>query len=313
MTKSTPAFALPPMGYGLMVVVIYAEHYFALVRRVLERQALLGLSSAGIAMPGPLSLTSIYSTSVQLAEAQALASSPALAEASVEHHFEVLGLNRPMDPLLEEGLGLLGMPIALAKGGWASVSVGGFPLLAPQASIGLDRIRALSVRSQVRTMLFVSGASLPTAFPLQDYCDERVDVRACEPDPGSIGAFSIICPAYESLHALGMGSAMCSFQIREGCYRFKSSPFIAEKVENRYMWMLYCAGMTMEKIGKEFKLSRSAVSRRLSGMPTKKKLDLRDGWQEKYRWLLEDVKLPSRAQKASDDGESSGEEDQRHH
>ncbi|MFS2162498.1 hypothetical protein [Variovorax sp. Varisp62] len=310
MSKSKTPFALSPMGYGLMVVVIYAAHYFALVRRVLERQALRGLSSAGISMPGPLSLTSIYSTSVELAEAQALASSPALVETDVDHHFEVFGLNRSIDPLLEEGLGLLGVPIRLAKGSWVSVSDGGFPLGAPQASIGLDRLRALSVRSQVRTMLFVNGTTLPTAFPLRDYCDQRVDVRACEPDPGGLGAFSITCPAFESLHALGMGAAMCSFQIHKGRYRFKSSPFIAATVENRYMWMLYCAGMRMEKIGERFKLSRSAVSRRLSGMPGKQELDLPDDWEEAYRMLLDAESPLNQARKEGRGSEGTGEEDQ---
>lgn len=297
MSKSTPPFALPPMGYGLMVVVVYAPQYIALARRVLERQALRGHSSAGIPMPEPLPLTSIYSTSVELAEAQALARYPALPETDVEHCFEMLGLNRCIDPLLEEGLGLLSVPIGLASEGWASVSCNGFPSDTSQASIGLDRLRTLSVRSRVRTMLFVSGTSLPAAFRLADYCDQRVDVRVCESDPRCLGAFSIICPALESLHPLGVGAAMCSFDIHKGRYRFRSSPFIAEKVENRYMWMLHCTGMSMEMIGKEFGLSRSAVSRRLSGMLPRRKLDLPVGWQQDYRLLLEEKKLPSRARK----------------
>mgnify|MGYP000722284976 CR=1 FL=1 len=233
-------------------------------------------------MPAPTSVLSVYANTSEMTEAQIIAASPALSAGAKAHRFLALPLHGDADLLSMEGRPHLQELIA-RRGRWLTWGQRALPVDATMATLNLASLNEACIRYESRLTIFFREKALTAKLAFERCCAAVVEAHPAEPDPDCSWAFSISTPSLAGVAALGQWTALCQVAVRDQQFRYRSRPLIALTLLDRYIWMLYCERESMEDIGEEVGLSRSAISRRLSKLPPRQRLEFRDGWREQFR------------------------------
>lgn len=272
------------MNPGLVLVVVPTPDLVPLVRRALERQAILGVSHGGLPAMRPLPLTSMYGLRHDKEIGRALAASPPLGDDHIQT-FRVVRAGHPASIYSPEGLHQFLARIRRCGGRWFTWAEHG--RCDPTAlTLALNRLRARARKSGARVMIFLCRSEALEGINLLSHCDLNIEVLDCDPEPRYQRGFIVRAVGHDTLWLLGQNAATWSFRWRNGCFEIHRTQYLSVDLLNRYIWMLRCAGETVPRIGNEVGLSACAVSLRLAAMPSTEPLDLSEQRRATYRDAL---------------------------
>lgn len=256
-----------PMDPGLMAVVVRDEHLVRDVRAAIEVQFMNFGNIAGIPVPEAEHVSSIHSGGPQvLDELNALAELEKLGDSAIERTFLAYGSAGNFKFCSDEGQCVLLPIIEDTENGWVTVAQSCDDLSTEHLIGSVCAIRTAAQDAGAYVMLLIVCPGKRPIPGVRDFCDEYLEIEACEADPGAHLAFSVEAMRLSSLHALGYGKVICNITLSDEGYVRKFEPFIAKSMRDRFIWKLRASGKSLAEIGKLTRLNKSTVKRRLDEM-----------------------------------------------
>ncbi|WP_186222574.1 hypothetical protein [Burkholderia gladioli] len=256
-----------PTPPGLTALVVRDKHLVRDARAAIETQYMSFGNVAGIPAPDAEFMSSLHSGNIQaLDELEALAKLEKLSGNALERTFYAYGSRRNFNFSGNEGLSILLPIIEDAENGWVTL-VQPCDSLSPEHLIaGMCQMRATAQNAAAYVLLVVVCPSKDQVPGIRDFCDEYLEVDACEPDPDAHLAFSIEALRLADMHTLGYGKVICNVTLTNDGYMRTFEPFIATSLRDRLIWKLRAAGKSLSEIGELVGLHKSSVKRCLDTM-----------------------------------------------
>lgn len=258
-------FKPSPIPEGLTIVSVPASPGLPFLRHALTFQARAGQSELGVPMPTVskvLSLIPATPRAQELVHFVEQAFCPPKSKLA-EHELYPIGSDADFDWTCDEGLSAL-LPIIETAPGWIIVEWRAPTRLTPAMAEGLLRIANAAQAHNTRVMLLAVGLHDAGMARL---CQEYLLVRDCEPDPDGEWAFVVECWALLQLGTQGKGRTMLSIRRSSQGMKVRSTLFVSETLQVRFMAKLRAAEESLEVIGVAVGLHKSSVSRALQGLP----------------------------------------------
>lgn len=266
--EKNPLVDISPTHPGLIVVstIGLQPSLRSVVRRALEYLMFNKLDKLPLPFPVAKGLLSVVSGNERkIEQAKAFAAASWKSSNSIDYAFKSFSSSNDFDMLSHEGRELL-LPIVAEDDG--KIITFEQEIESPISATSIDsmhRIRNVAIENRSWVIAFLSCFSGYKETRLNELCDDLIEVEECEPGPGIHAAFSIDCVGLSELGMLGHGKIMCNVIIENGKIRYKFVPFTSQKLEVRVMLKLWSQNITMDEIGKKFKVDKATVSRKLKG------------------------------------------------
>ncbi|WP_419692487.1 hypothetical protein ACN262_23425 [Burkholderia gladioli] len=256
-----------PTPPGLTALVVRDKHLVRDARAAIETQYMSFGNVAGIPAPDAEFMSSLHSGNLQaLDEIEALAELEKLPDTALERTFYVYGSRPNFNFSGNEGLSMLLPIIEDAENGWVTLAQSCDSLSAEHLIAGMCQMRASAQNAAAYVLLVIVCPSKEQVPGIRDFCDEYLEVDACEPDPDAHLAFSIEALRLADMHTLGYGKVICNVTLTDDGYMRTFEPFIATSLRDRLIWKLRAAGKSLSEIGELVDLHKSSVKRCLDAM-----------------------------------------------
>ncbi|SDI42057.1 hypothetical protein SAMN05216466_122114 [Paraburkholderia phenazinium] len=258
---------IKPMSTGLATVVIRDKHLLRDARAAIEVQYMNFGNVADTPAPQAEFMLSLHSGAASEVDGlNALAELEKFPKTAMARTFNAYGLRRNFNFCSDEGLNTLLPVIEDAENSWVTLAQSCESLSSVHLIAGMCEIRATAEKAAAYVLLFIVGSSKDQRPGVQDFCDEYLEVEACEPDPRAHLAFSIEALRLADMHALGYGKVICNVTLTNDGYVRTFEPFIAKSLRDRFIWKLRAAGKSLAEIGELVDRHKSSVKRCLDGM-----------------------------------------------
>jgi hypothetical protein len=196
---------ITPTLAGLTVLVVPDKHLVNNARMAIEKLYMCFGNVAGIPAPDAEFMSSLHSGNVQvLDELKALAELEKLPDTALERTFYALGSRPNFNFCSDEGLNTLLPIIEDAEQGWVTLAQSCDSLSPEHLIAGMCQIRTTAATAAAYVLLIIVCPSKAQVPGIRDYCEEYLEVEACEPDPGAHLAFSIEALRLADMHASAM-------------------------------------------------------------------------------------------------------------
>lgn len=279
---------IKPNVTGLTVMVVPDKHFVRDARNAIEAQYLNFGAVADIPAPDAEFMWSLHSGMLQAQdELEALAELEKLLETAIERTFHLYGSRPKFNFCNDEGLHTLLPIIEDAENGWVTLAQSCDSLSPEHLIAGMCEIRATAQKASAYVLLVIVCPGKEQLPGIRDFCDEYLEVEACEPDPSAHLAFSIEALRLADMHALGYGKVICNVTLTEDGYARKLEPFIAKSLRDRFIWKLRAAGKSLAEIGELVDLHKSSVKRCLDQMRPVRRQAMSDELIAQYVEALE--------------------------
>ncbi|MFM0072594.1 hypothetical protein PQQ86_15670 [Paraburkholderia sediminicola] len=258
---------LKPTLTGLTVMVVPDKHLVRDARDAIEAQYLNFGVVADIPAPAAEFMWSLHSGMPQaMDELEARAELEKRIETAIERTFHISGSRPNFKFCNDEGLETLLPIIKDAENGWVTLAQSCDSLSPEHLIAGMCEIRATAQKAEAYVLLVIVCPSKEQVPSIRDFCDEYLEVAACEPDPGAHLAFSIEALRLADMHGLGYGKVICNVTLTDDGYVRTFEPFVAKSLRDRFIWKLRAAGKSLAEIGELVDRHKSSVKRCLDGM-----------------------------------------------
>ena len=279
---------LKPTLTGLTVMVVPDKHLVRDARNAIEAQYLNFGAVADIPAPDAEFMWSLHSGMPQaMDELEARAELEKWVETAIKRTFRLSGSRPNFKYCNDEGLETLLPIIEDAENGWVTLAQSCDSLSPEHLIAGMCEIRATAQKAEVYVLLVIVCPSKEQVPSIRDFCDEYLEVAACEPDPGAHLAFSIEALRLADMHALGYGKVICNVTLTEDGYTRTFEPFIAKSLRDRFIWKLRAASKSLAEIGELVGQYKSTVKRRLDQMRPVRRQAMSDELIAQYVEALE--------------------------
>ena len=279
---------IKPMPSGQAAIVVHEKHLLRDARAAIEVQYMNFGNVADTPAPQAEFMLSLHSGAASEVDGlTALAELETFSKTAIVRTFNAHGSRRNFSFCSDEGLNTLLPIIEDAKNGWVTLAQSCESLSSVHLIAGMCEIRATAERAAAYVLLFIVGPVKEPILGIQDFCDEYLEVEACEPDPGAHLAFSIEALRLADMHALGYGKVICNVTLTEDGYARTFEPFIAKSLHDRFIWKLRAAGKSLAEIGELVDLHKSSVKRRLDQMRPVRRQAMSDELIAQYVEALE--------------------------
>lgn len=270
---------ISPFSTGLVIVNVSDPVLLPSVRVVLGSLALDKSALLGIPMPKAANAVhSLISGTPRHIEQSTLFAKANAGRDGGSICLKVCHSQGRLDWASNEGLHVLSSFIEEAKDGWLIIEqVIPGPITLDIAQV-LIRIADLAKKAGTWIMFLVVCPPQAKKSLLSEICDDYIEVELCEPEVGSVMAFSLDCIGIRDLNSLGIGKTMCSIKLSDGLFKHRVDPFISSSLETRIMWTMRGQGMTLDEIGVALKKNKSSILRRLQGLPKPRQIELPADW-----------------------------------
>lgn len=279
-----------PIPPGLILVAHSDETPDIYLRALLENQVRTGGRDSGIAMPSRLPVVALH-TGPQRAykEAKKLATMYESDDKAEELDHKRISDRAGFDWSRDEGFQRMKKILDEDEEPACVTLMQRFEGALPaHTSEGLRRIHVAARSRKKHVLLIASFSKLLHAAPLRNLSNEFIEVRACQPDPGWLLAFSIECTGLRHLHPLGVGHVMAQIKaLRNEQYSHQIERFICHDMVDRMMFYLRVEGHSLEKIGLVVGLNKSSVLRRLNQMQSHWQPKIEPNWRTAYTKIFD--------------------------
>ncbi|MGU7772296.1 hypothetical protein ACV229_19250 [Burkholderia sp. MR1-5-21] len=268
---------LKPTLTGLTVLVVPDKHLVRDARAAIEAQYMNFGEVADIPAPDAEFMWSLHSGTLQaMDELEALAELEKLSDTAIERSFYPYGSRPNFNFCSDEGLNTLLPIIEDAENGWVTLAQSCDSLSPEHLIAGMCQIRATAEKAEAYVLLIIVCPGKERVPGIRDFCDEYLEVDACEPDPGAHLAFSIEALRLADMHGLGYGKVICNVTLTDDGYLRTFEPFISTSLRDRFIWKLRASGKSLAEIGELVDLHKSSVKRCLDGMRPVRRQKLSD-------------------------------------
>ncbi|MBU9174033.1 hypothetical protein [Burkholderia gladioli] len=258
---------IKPTGTGLTVLVVPDRHLVRDARTAVETQYMSFGAVADIPAPDAKFMKSLHSGMLQaLDELEALSELEKLPHTAIERTFHPYGSRPNFNYCSDEGLNTLLPIIEDAENGWVTLAQHCDSLSPEHLIAGMCQIRATAEKADAYVLLIIVCPSKEQVPGIRDFCDEYLEVEACEADPGAHLAFAIESMRLGDMHLIGYGKVICNVTLTDDGYLRTFTPFIAKSLRDRFIWKLRAAGKSLAEIGELVGLHKSSVKRCLDRM-----------------------------------------------
>ncbi|MEF9444279.1 hypothetical protein OWS73_20855 [Burkholderia sp. 1B3(2022)] len=258
---------LKPTLTGLTVLVVPDKHLVRDARAAIETQYMNFGEVADIPAPDAEFMWALHSGMQQAKdELEALAELEKRIETAIERTFHLHGSRPNFNFCIDEGLHTVLPIIEEAENGWVTLAQSCDSLSPEHLIAGMCEIRTTAQKASAYVLLIIVGPGKEQVLGIRDFCDEYLEVEACEPNPGTHLAFSIEALRLADMHALGYGKVICNVTLTDDGYARKFEPFIAKSLRDRFIWKLRASGKSLAEIGELVGLHKSSVKRCLDAM-----------------------------------------------
>ncbi|TGP44878.1 hypothetical protein EN871_09865 [bacterium M00.F.Ca.ET.228.01.1.1] len=269
--------SIQPTTTGLTALVVNDKHLVDNARKAIEKLYMCFDNIAGIPAPDAAFMSSLHSGNVQtLDELYALAELENLPDTALERTFYSCGSRPNFNFLGNEGLHMLLPIIEDAENGWVTLAQSCDSLSPEHLIAGMCQIRATAEKAEAYVLLIIVCPGKERVPGIRDFCDEYLEVDACESDPGAHLAFSIEALRLADMHGLGYGKVICNVTLTDDGYLRTFEPFISTSLRDRFIWKLRASGKSLAEIGELVDLHKSSVKRCLDGMRPVRRQKLSD-------------------------------------
>jgi len=292
----TGRFKLPALPKGLVICYGLTSENEAIVRAVFEHGIRLGSSRGAVRFRGKRSVTALHLGTRRTARIANKLAGLFVNDPEAEiGHFDVEGLASTAgtyDWNSPEARQVLKERVKAAEGNCVTFSMSLRSRAESRLVNTLGHVAEDTERAKGFAICFVKGPQ-EFAQPLTGIGADAVVIGDCDPSPGAAMAFSATSLAAQPFHSLGLGRVMCDVYLTGDKARRIYQPFVCEKLDTRFMWMLKGEGLSNEDIGKVFwGMVRTTVARRLDPLPPPRQVIRKPGWVETYAKRLDlDAKL----------------------
>lgn len=266
-----------PTPPGLTALVVSDKHLVRDARAAIETQYMSFGNVAGIPAPDAEFMSSLHSGNLQaLDEIEAFAELEKLPDTALERTFYACGSRPNFNFSGNEGLSMLLPIIEDAENGWVTLAQSCDSLSPEHLIAGMCQMRTTAQNAAAYVLLVIVCPSKEQVPGIRDFCDEYLEVDACEPDPDAHLAFSIEALRLADMHTLGYGKVICNVTLTDDGYLRTFEPFIAKSLRDRFIWKLRASGHSLTEIGELVDLHKSSVKRCLDGMRPVRRQTLSD-------------------------------------
>ena len=269
---------ITPSSPGLTIVGIKDPSLKLPARYVIEENMKKGSNKSIFPIPKICSLTSIYSGNPRreaiLKEISATNENPGI---KIIHETKIIGKRDNYNFCSEEGLSVL-LPMIKDNNSGVTFEQKIEGAITPELVDGLSSIKHAAKDAGTSVVMFAVTPEGYEKNSLHHYCDEYIEVAKCEPNPKANLAFSIDCVSLRDMNAFGIGRTMCNVKIENKKMAHRYSPFIANDLETRVMWVFHKKGFSLNEIGKILGYNKSTVLRRIKNLPDFELSEMNTKW-----------------------------------